>query len=162
MKKFQLWSGGEPNGGESQNCGRISYALNASEANSCFKKNCIVCNFPGHVIYILRGLCSDTLFDTHYAWSANGIDQNLQRGYSKSFIEWTEERWRINVYNNPHTYAVFEESGKTPYTGTKNWTVVNDTCGAGDGIQDRYSSRRILLSLITCTPNEFNCDDGTW
>ena len=68
------------------------------------------------------------------------------------------------MYNNPDTHALFNESGSTPLIGTKYWNVVNDTCKydkTNAGIHNEYSSR-ILLSLNTCGPNEYNCNDGTW
>ena len=164
METFQPWSSGEPNGDERENCGRINYGLNAWEDASCSNQHCIVCVYPLHITYNVRGLCPSSLFDTHYAWSRKGIDQDLHRGYKKSVMEWTEEGWRINIYNNPDTFAMFNESRNTPFTGTKYWNVVNDACKYDEsnaGIHNKKSSR-ILLSLNTCSPNEYNCNDGTW
>ena len=102
--------------------------------------------------------------DTHYAWTAKEGNYDLFRGYTKSVIEQTKEGWKINVYNNQQTYAQFNESRNSYLLGTKHWNVVNDACTydvSSTGIHNEHSSR-ILLSLNTCEPYEFNCNDGTW
>lgn len=163
-QNFQPWSSGEPNGEERENCGRLYYEQNEWEDVSCSNQHCIICDYPLHITYNVRGLCASTLFDTHYAWIHN-VNDELLRGYTKSVMEWKEEGCRINVYNNPDTYAMFNESRNTPYMGTKYWNIVNDACRYdktnGAEIHNNNTSR-ILLSLNTCGPNEYNCNDGTW
>ena len=163
MEAFQPWSRSEPNGKERENCGVINSNINEWEDWQCSSHTCIICDSPSHITYVLRGLCKSTLLDTYFAWSAKDND-NLIRGYTKSVMVWTKEGWRINVYNNLYTYALYNESRFTPIYGAKYWSVFNDTCKYDESsivIHDEHSLR-ILLSLNTCGPNEFNCDDGTW
>ena len=105
METFQPWSSGQPNGQEIENCGVISSDTNEWESWSCLSQHCIICDAPSHITYVLRGLCKSTLFDTHFAWSSEKSDYDFIRGYTKSVIELTKEGWKINVYNNQHTYA---------------------------------------------------------
>ena len=164
METFQPWNIGEPNGEERENCGVISSSTNLWEDWPCSSQHCIICDAPSYITYVLRGLCESTLLDTHFAWSDKESIEDFFRGYTKSVMKWTKEEWRINIYNNQHTYALFNESRNTPFIGTKHWNVVNDACkydGSSAGIHSEHSSR-ILLSLNACGPNEFNCNDGTW
>ena len=87
MTTFQPWSSGEPNGEERENCGRINYDLNEWQDVPCsntYDQHCIICDYPSHITYNVRGFCTSTLFDTHYAWSRMGSDQDLHIWGSKS------------------------------------------------------------------------------
>ena len=164
LETFQPWSIGQPNGKEIENCGVINSDINEWEDWPCSSHHCIICDSPSHITYVLRGLCKSTLLDTHFAWSAMESNANLIRGYTKSAMVWTQKGYRINAYNNLHTYVLYNESRRTPIYGTKYWNVVNDSCKYDDsstGLINEHSSR-ILLTFNTCGPNEFNCNDGTW
>lgn len=160
QQAFQPWSSSEPNGEDKENCGIIDSEKNSWDDVTCSRSFCIVCDLPIHLSFVVRGLCLDSLLDTHYSWARKSSD-NLVRGYTKSVLEWTKEGWKITPYNNPYTFAVFNESSNP--TGTKPWYVVNDTCSKDVESMDAYFyTSKMLLSLTMCGPNDFNCNDGTW
>ena len=161
LEIFQPWGSGEPNGNERENCGVIN-SDNEWEDWPCSSQHCIICESPSHINYIVRGLCESTLLDTQFAWSV--MERDLIRGYTKTKLEHIKE-WRINMYNNQHTYAVlmpYENNRDPHFIGTNYWNLINDACKYDGSVSGVQNSSRILLSVNACEPHEFNCYDGTW
>ena len=160
VQSFQPWSSGEPNGHENENCAVIDSNKNTWDDVSCSKEYCPVCIIPKLLKIVLRGLCPYSLLDTHYAWvsGVSGISEP-PRGFRNSFIDIRND-FRIILYNNPYTYAIFNESD---LVGTHYWIIYNDTCRNNDqGSLVAENTYRLLLSFTACGFNEFNCNDGTW
>ena len=162
LETFQPWDSGEPNGNKRENCGVINSKTNRWEDWPCSSQHCIICECPSHINYIVRGLCESTLLDTQFAWSV--MERDLIRGYTKTKLEHIKE-WRINMYNNQHTYAVlmpYENNRDPHFIGTNYWNLINDACKYDGSVSGVQNSSRILLSVNACEPHEFNCYDGTW
>ena len=160
MQSFQPWSRGEPNGHENENCAVIDSIKNSWDDVSCSKEYCPVCIVPKLLSFVLRGLCSFSHFDTHYAWATDKLSDS-PRGFRNSFGD-VKNGFKIILYNNPYTYAILNGSNLNPL-GTKYWIIYNDTCKNNDqGSLIAENTHRLLLSFTACGLNEFNCNDGTW
>ena len=157
MQSFQPWSSGEPNGHENENCAVIDSIKNSWDDVSCSKKYCPVCFVPKLLNFVLRGLCPNSLLDTHYAWVTDISEP--PRGFRNSFLGY-QNGFKIILYNNPYTYAILNDSD---LVGTHYWIIYNDTCKNNDqGSLVAENTYRLPLSFTACGLNEFNCNDGTW
>ena len=71
-------------------------------------------------------------------------------------LDFISNQWKLSMYNNPYTYAIFNET----YTafGTQHWYVFNDTCEE----ENNNGFQLKKLSFSGCHNDKFNCLDGTW
>ena len=79
-------------------------------------------------------------------------------GFEKSILKWNSltNEWKINIYDNPFTYAYLNGSFGSVF-GTGKWHFINDTCEEIEG--NVFTSQ---LSFSRCMEDEFSCEDGTW
>jgi len=114
----------------------------------------------------MRGLCSrdinklDGFFDTEYFISGF---QNLKphwRGLGKShiFFQPATKKWKLESYYAPEKYALLPADDTQPRSfyplGRKTWYV-------SDGICQLENDAPKMLTLTTCFPDKFTCDDGS-
>ena len=105
------------------------------------------------------GLCSTSSFDTHYGWPWFLKDDAVSfLGFEKSILKWNSltNEWKINIYDNPYTYAYLNGSFGSVF-GTGKWHFINDTCEVIEG--NVFTSQ---MSFSRCMEDEFSCEDGTW
>ena len=160
-----MWKNSEPNGDRRENCA----VLEADHFNdlNCGALNCGLCDINSAPIFVLRGLCSDTIFDLHYGWTGEitgGTNKYNFRGFEKSLLSWNTENnyWKLEANNDPKIYAICNETkGSYPF-GSHNWFIHNDTACINDHTNPNTNVYSATLSFSACTEDQYNCQDGSW
>jgi hypothetical protein len=132
----------------------------------CTETAFFFCRIPvegvGRPLLYLRGLCAQTGLDTIYypqllpqsaandsvldlVWT--GLSGGTYIRYNSSVLMWEARRAGWSVA------ATSTASLKSLLLGTKQWNIDSDT--------DCPSSSLQLLSLVSCTEDQFNCEDGS-
>ncbi len=163
------WNPGEPSGDNAENCIEVLQNGAWNDA-SCFTTTCTACEVPKKPVFVMRGLCPKSNFDSMYAWTrvmipAGSREKYTLRGFSGTFLSWDDikHQWNLtSTTRNQYVHAFNNETdnhGGYPF-GTQNWYFVNDTCDWG--IQVGPDIFKQEVSLSTCLDHQFNCHDGTW
>ena len=113
------------------------------------------CSFKQPVLLTLRGLCSQTKFDTTFRL-LDPLEHTKDRGFGGSYggsLQRNNESlyWKITSPDN-HRHALYTGQKLYPL-GRNTWEVTNDTCTG-------TSTTRISLILTACKTDQFTCDDG--
>ena len=66
MIQNSLWSPGQPNGGDLQQCSTYRRISGKYYDCSCLYKSCFVCSWRYQPLFTLRGLCSKSQIDTQF------------------------------------------------------------------------------------------------
>ena len=119
---------------------------------------CAICQIDEIPKFSLRGLCSDSKFDSKYRWTGDVIEGRFAfNGHDNSIIHFnkTLQQWFVKYEKDPSIYAY---SNISPYLfTTAAWFLVNDHC---DGV--KYDYREVKLMYNACGDNQFNCDNAVW
>jgi len=160
-----FWEPGQPNGGDGQNCAR-TYLDRRWQSQSCENIFCAVCEFGQQMNLTMRGLCNrDTklmegFFDTEYFIKDYINLKPHWRGLGKShiFYQPKEKKWKLESFYATEKYALITADDTQPQSfyplGRKTWFV-------SDGICQLENDSPKSLTLTTCFPNKFTCDDGS-
>jgi hypothetical protein len=150
----EMWKVGQPNS-MSQHC--VVYDGDGYDDEYCSSSHPFACQLVDWPQFRLRGLCSETSFDTvyfpftllgEYAWVGSSP-------HGKTFIRFSQQgyRWEARIAGTD-IWAHSQIGYESLLLGTHMWTVVNDRrCGAGQSYEKN-------LSLTSCSDEFFNCDDG--
>ena len=158
-----LWIEGQPNGGLEQQC--TMWEGNNPKINlfdfACMyfgkKINCL-CQFSKNPILRLRGLCQESMIDTHFTLtSINGSIAFM--GLTGTVIRFqptqTISKWTITI-NLEKTMATTPATKTSFIIGRKKWTIEKDSPECHEG--EPYNSH---LKMSGCnTDGEFTCYDG--
>ena len=158
--KTNIWQRSEPNGDEMENCVALTPGNEFTDI-SCTDTNrpiCAICDLGESTIFILRGLCKDSLFDNHYGLNADVTTSEGKynfRGFSSSFLFWDDvhKLWKITDSKNQSVYATSEGNADGYPMGTNKWNIYNDACNTKSSIK---------LSFSSCLEDKFNCKNGNW
>ena len=154
------WDYAEPNGEVGENCGFLFTKFSTSENEqdiwrvgdiSCVARQPVICENIPQLKFSLRGLCSDSLFDTRFLLRME--PKNGNRFFSGSYgwdIFFESGNWVIQSTRYNTTKAV--HSGIDYPLGRNSWQIDNDRCPS-DG-------REVVLNLTPCSSSEFTCDNG--
>ena len=99
-------------------------------------------------------------FDTEYFIEGYVSMKPHWRGLGKSHIYFLPKRkvWRLESFYATEKYADLTADDTDPFAyyplGRLNWKIYDGICQMSDG-----ASRS--LTLTTCFPNKFTCDDGS-
>jgi len=160
-----FWETGQPNGGTLENCVR-TYIDRRWRDQSCDESFCAVCEFPTRMNLTMRGLCaSDTklmegFFDTEYFIEGYKNLKPHWRGLGKSHIFYITKKkvWRLESFYATEKFADLAADDTDPDAyyplGRLTWKVYDGICQMEGGADKS-------LTLTTCFPNKFTCDDGT-
>lgn len=160
-----FWETGQPNGGTGENCIR-TYIDRRWQDRSCDERYCAVCEFPEKMNLTMRGLCSsDTklmegFFDKGYFIYGFLNRKPHWRGEGKSHIFYQPDKksWRLESFYATEKYAELDADDTLPTSfyplGRKTWRINDGICQM-DGGSERS------MTLTTCFPQKFTCDDGT-
>jgi hypothetical protein len=150
-----MWGPGEPrNLMEAELCifccGSNCYDIVCSKAASSL---CLYNEKPPKLE--LRGLCSQSLLDRFYYPASHGREfywigtRGTIIGYNQTTFEWI-----VRIYGNPNIMASAQNSFQSLLLGKSTWTVFNDRgCSSTKDFN-------VNISLSSCTPSEYACDDG--
>ena len=165
IPKF-LWRKSEPNGDRFENCVGFNMFSYDFVDVSCGFEICGICDIANAPTFVLRGLCTNSIFDHHYGWTGD-LDQSYKynfRGFEKSLITWNEDKkyWKLQMISDPTIFAISNET-KGPYPfGVNKWYIFNDVTCLNKEIDAKNHVYSTLLSFSACTNEEFNCEDGSW
>ena len=129
------------------------------EEDGCEEKKCTACelksSFEKTSTVKLNGLCKYSFFD--HIFSVNYDPDNIISyiGNQKTVIKYDFLRkvWIMNDSSNEFVYAVSDAPFRSLAIGNFVWNITNDTeCG-----KEVFSK---ALSLTSCSPNQFTCNDG--
>ena len=151
------WVPGEPDGGDGANCallvvpwqGWVDWTCQAPRSQVIF----CACHLPNRPLLRLRGLCSESAFDTEYLAHNRLSDGQLTFfGLHNSVIDFQNGSWHLRTFGSDAN-ATSSATKESLLLGKRKWTVEKDLC------QDGSSFDRIL-KLTGCRKDEFTCNDG--
>ena len=160
-----FWQKSQPNGDRRENC--VIMNNNDFGDLNCEVGCCGACETDKTLVFVMRGLCKDSKFDTHYGWLGELSKGNKYsfRGFSNSFLYWDHEHqyWKIEQNNDPSIYAISEMTiGPYPF-GRNTWHFYNDSAACmtkSNKVEDNIYKDEVNFN--SCPKSMFNCDDGTW
>ena len=129
------------------------------EESNCNEKKCTACEIPNSfeesAVLNLRGLCKYSFLDTKYkvVYSQDEIISYIGEQRSIISFDFESDTWTITDVINPSVVAILKAPFRSLAIGNNLWKITNDTeCQKG--------SRSMILSLTSCSNEEFTCDDG--
>ena len=129
------------------------------EEDGCEEKKCTACQLRNSSektsTVKLNGLCKYSFFD--HIFSVNYDPETIISyiGNQKTLIKYDflKKLWIMNDSSNQFVYAVSDAPFRSLAIGNFMWNITNDTeCG-----KEVFSK---ALSLTSCSPNQFTCNDG--
>ena len=157
----ELWVAGQPNGGLKQPCTRWD---GNNPKGSLFDVQCTyysmkcqcLCQFDRSPILRLRGLCKNSMIDTHFTMK-NFNGSVVYKGVKATVIQYisnsTIYKWTLNVFGEK-TIAITSAIEMSFILGKQKWKVEGDECNESQP----YTSQ---LKMSGCKiKGEFTCDDG--
>ncbi|KAK3854027.1 hypothetical protein Pcinc_039462 [Petrolisthes cinctipes] len=128
------------------------------DIESCSFQLCTACQFNRPAPIMLRGLCSESLFDREYYIYDTINSRPVFNGKLWSRLAWTNDEtdgwsgWKLTLLTDPHIHArMLSTSDMAHPIGIHEYEVVGDKC----------RGERQYLRLTSCTLNQFTCEDGT-
>ncbi|KAK4286758.1 hypothetical protein Pmani_040153 [Petrolisthes manimaculis] len=128
------------------------------DIESCSFQLCTACQFNRPAPIMLRGLCSESLFDREYYIYDTINSRPVFNGKFWSRLAWTNNEsdgwsgWKLTLLTDPHIHARMISTSDIEHPiGIHEYKVVGDKC----------PGERQYLRLTSCTLNQFTCDDGT-
>ncbi|XP_023331567.1 uncharacterized protein LOC111703755 [Eurytemora carolleeae] len=159
------WEVGRPLKSDRDNCARTFVDRRWADVE-CKESFCSVCKFGARMNLTMRGLCKrDTklmegFFDTEYFISGFKNFKPLWRGLGKSHIFYlpSEKTWKLESLYAKEKFAILGADDTDPNNffplGRKTWKVASGICQLEDGAPHQ-------LTLTTCFPDKFTCNDGS-
>jgi Neurotransmitter-gated ion-channel ligand binding domain len=150
----ELWKTGQPNN-MAQSC--VVYNDEGYDDEYCGTSHPFACQLEDWPQFRLRGLCSESSFDTVY-FPFTLLGELVWIGSSprgNTFIRFNQQsyRWESRV-GGSDIWGYSQIGYESLLLGTNIWTIFNDRqCGAGLSYEKN-------LSLTFCSDDFFNCDDG--
>ena len=122
--------------------------------NLHYRQTCFACTSPERPYLTVRGLCSESVFDTSIKFSLNKDGHVEYFGERNTFIEFDYKKtmWVMTSLPYPEVVATALSPGYTLALGSKTWIIENDRCGA--------KHEQKLLKITSCTEGLFTCADG--
>ena len=157
-----LFSIGEPDGGESENC--IAWSTKSDglmDDIPCDKKSrkrdCF-CELQGTITAKLRGLCGSSNLDSFYTITQGEQGEVDFKGLKGTTISLKEEKWEAMTREGTNTRNILAPKS-SHLLGRYEWLVENDshTCGGDPLKSDTYHT---FLKMTSCLHNEFTCWNG--
>ena len=125
----------------------------------CSWPSCFACemsnSFEKTSTIRMRGLCKNTFFDKEYLISTGPDGYIRYIGTRSTIIDYDEtaKQWVMSVVTRPEVVATSNASARSLLVGNNEWVMTGDTeCFSG--------TSTVLLSMTTCTSEEYTCDDG--
>ncbi|XP_050727804.1 uncharacterized protein LOC127004286 [Eriocheir sinensis] len=120
-------------------------------AAPCFYLTCAMCQFADRPTFTLRGLCSETNFDTVYTLGGTLNKRPIYIGDFRSYIYWDGKEWILKTAIEHFNYTARMTNVTKSYpNGRSTWLFNRQECGAVE--------KELVLS--TCGPEQFPCDSG--
>jgi len=160
-----FWETSYPNGGPTQNCAR-SYIDRRWRDEYCDSSYCALCEFGNRMNLTLRGLCQQDVklmegfFDIEYFIHEFWNLKPHWRGLGKSHIMYQPKTkvWRLESFYETEKYADLTADDTVPQgfypLGRKTWVINDGICQLSGGVKRS-------MTMTTCFPDKFTCDDGT-
>ena len=152
-----LWVPGEPDGGSGANCallvvpwqGWVDWTCQAPRSQVIF----CACHVPNRPLLRLRGLCSESTFDSEYlAYNRFSDGQLTFFGLHNSVIDFQDRSWRLRT-SDSDANASSVATKESLLLGKQKWTIEKDLCQDGSTFDQ-------FLKLTGCQEDEFTCNDG--
>ena len=104
MVNNSLWSPGQPNGGDVQQC---SYYKSTGKYydGSCLYKSCFICSWKYQPLFTLRGLCAKSQIDTQFV-----LRPKLE--FDKNIFFYGVERNNIIFDSSKHSWLIVEDKAE--------------------------------------------------
>ena len=173
--QYLPWGPNRPyNDGDLYNCLMLKASLSATEAvnhaageeimvgdETCETSFCPVCSLASPVINInIRGLCSESLFNTKYSLTIDNQGNVLYVGHFSSvlYFDREKEQWEWYDQMDNSSYASSKSLSNTMLLGRHIFdfsTVKDDPCSSESG-----GSKLRPVKITGCGDAEFTCNDG--
>ena len=174
MNQSEAWLPWAPDGGYKENCATIvNMGLSGLNDDNCDLKVSCMCDSRPETYLRLRGLCKDSVIDTHYQPKSNqsdfkdlgfktAIEPEEIKGFMLLGLHTTiEHDWNSGFWNllEAKTNATgVSKLTKASFTlGRHNWTITGDK-GCNENLQS--ASYTIELKMTGCNYGDFTCNDG--
>ena len=157
-----LFSKGEPDGGESENC--IAWSTKSDglmDDIPCDRKNrardCF-CELQGTIRSRLRGLCDASNLDSFYTITQGEHGEVDFRGLKGTQISLKRDKWEAKTSEGTTTRNILAPKS-SHLLGRYEWLIENDshTCG-GDPLKSH--TYQTFLKMTSCLDDEFTCWNG--
>ena len=115
------------------------------------------CHFDERPYLKLRGLCPTSNIDSVFLPKNHFTSGNIVHyGLFKTMLNFTENMWRMKVFNSSTTAYTKEAKAYSFALGKYVWTIEKDAyeCNKDEGALNQ------LLKLSGCGEGEFTCNDG--
>jgi hypothetical protein len=147
-----LWEPGQPNAGN-ENCAGCtrSGCINVY----CSLSSASICSFADHTPrLLLRGNCPESELDTHFHAVRRG-DALVWMGLTGTIIRYesSQKSWVAHVLASD-AWAISEGALSGLAVGSASWLLYENRHCTVRSVENR------TLSLTSCGPSEFNCNNG--
>ena len=173
--KYLPWGPNRPyNDGDLYNCLMLKASLSATEGvnhlageevmvgdEQCETSFCPVCSLPSPVINInIRGLCSESLFNTKYSLTIDNQGSVLYVGHFSSvlYFDREQEQWEWYDQMDNGSYASSKSLSNTMLLGRHVFdfsTVKDDPCSS-----EAEGAKLRVVKITGCGAGQFTCNDG--
>ena len=120
------------------------------------RRVCTLCEFnTKKTKFSLRGLCSDSRHDRTFVLEKNGTSKPYFKGLSTSIVKWNDNRssWHLDHLRYNAEGFLFDETRVEYPIGRKSWKLDDRKCSLSDS--------ETVLTLTSCSEDQFTCTDGT-
>ncbi|XP_042228343.1 uncharacterized protein LOC121870578 [Homarus americanus] len=148
-----LWSKGEPNGLEYENCVYIGSKL--MDDVNCFETLALAaCRFEEQRVFTLRGICEKKSEKNSFLAWQDELGVLVFKGFNKGQIVKNNNSWVWMDTSSNTTLARIEDVKHDFPMGRHWWSLETHMCEQKPGTLRQ-------LTLSSCPDNHFTCDDAT-